>query len=141
MNSVVESAMVELATTRARPDDPTEPVFTDAYRTAARAFGRAVEQARRALSEQGKDATQLHGYTWHANRHTFASRLVMAGVDLLTVQKLGGWRTLSMVQRYAHLAPGHLRAAVERLAPERTTLARNYPATLERADAASRGVS
>jgi len=39
----------------------------------------------------------------------------MAGVDLLSVQKLGGWRTLSMVQRYAHLAPDHLRAAVERL--------------------------
>jgi hypothetical protein len=38
----------------------------------------------------------------------------MAGVDLLSVQKLGGWRTLSMVQRYAHLAPDHLRAAVER---------------------------
>ena len=37
------------------------------------------------------------------------------GVDLLTVQKLGGWRTLSMVQRYGHLAPDHLRAAAERL--------------------------
>ena len=36
----------------------------------------------------------------------FASRLVMAGVDLLSIQKLGGWRTLSMVQRYAHLVPG-----------------------------------
>ena len=51
----------------------------------------------------------------HCNRHTFASRLVIARVDLLSVQKLGGWRTLSMVQRYAHLAPDHLRAAVERL--------------------------
>ena len=141
MNSVVQSAMVELATTRGRPDDPTEPVFTDAYRTVARRFGRAVEQARRALSEQGDDATHLHGYTWHANRHTFASRLVMAGVDLLTVQRLGGWRTLSMVQRYAHLAPGHLRAAVERLAPEPAALARNYPAPPERVDAGSRGVS
>ena len=39
----------------------------------------------------------------------------MAGVDLLTVKELGGWRTLSMVQRYAHLAPAHLHAAVERL--------------------------
>jgi site-specific recombinase XerD len=51
----------------------------------------------------------------HCNRHTFASRLVMGVVDLLSVQRLGGWRTLSMVQRYAHLAPDHLRAAVERL--------------------------
>ena len=53
--------------------------------------------------------------TWHALRHTFASRLVAAGVDLRTVQELGGWRTLSMVQRYAHLSPGHLVAAVEKI--------------------------
>jgi len=32
------------------------------------------------------------------------------------VKELGGWRTLAMVQRYAHLAPDHLRAAVEQLA-------------------------
>jgi len=47
--------------------------------------------------------------------NTFASRLVMAGVDLRTVQQLGGWQSLAMVQRYAHLAPEHVRAAVERL--------------------------
>jgi site-specific recombinase XerD len=63
----------------------------------------------------GRDASSLEGYTWHCNRHTFASRLVMAGVDLRTVQELGGWRSLSMVQRYSHMAPGHLRDAVERL--------------------------
>ena len=65
----------------------------------------------------GKDGSRLGGYTWHCNRHTFASRLVMAGVDLRTVQTLGGWRTLAMVQRYSHLAPDHLRQAVERLVP------------------------
>lgn len=32
-----------------------------------------------------------------------------------SVQVLGGWRTLTMVPRYSHLAPAHLRAAVERL--------------------------
>jgi site-specific recombinase XerD len=70
-----------------------------------------------ALSEGGKDASRLDGYTWHCNRHTFASRLVMAGVDLRTVQELCGWNTLGMVQRYAHLAPDHLAEAVERLVP------------------------
>ena len=45
----------------------------------------------------------------------FAARLVMAGVDPRTVQELGGWRTLGMVQRYAHLAPERLAAAVERI--------------------------
>jgi hypothetical protein len=39
----------------------------------------------------------------------------MAGVDLRSVQELGGWRTLAMVQRYSHLSPDHLRAAVDRL--------------------------
>ncbi|MFB3816028.1 MAG: tyrosine-type recombinase/integrase [Candidatus Methylomirabilales bacterium] len=50
------------------------------------------------------------------NRHTFASRLAMAGVDLYTVQRAGGWKTAIMVQRYAHLSPDHMRAAMEKLA-------------------------
>ena len=49
-------------------------------------------------------------------RHTFASRLAMSGVDLRTIQELGGWASLAMVQRYAHLSPGHKADAVERLA-------------------------
>jgi site-specific recombinase XerD len=88
-----------------------------------------VEWARRALVGAGKDASRLEGYTWHCNRHTFASRLVMARVDLRTVQALGGWRTLAMVQRYSHLAPDHLREAVERLVPAGqgpTALRENY---------------
>jgi integrase len=66
-------------------------------------------------SDQGEESTRLDGVTWHALRHTFASRLVAAGVDLRAVQELGGWRTLAMVQRYAHLSPGHLLAAVEKI--------------------------
>ena len=56
------------------------------------------------------------GVSLHTLRHTFASRLVMAGVDLRTVQELGGWSDLSMVQRYAHVSPSHKAAAVERIA-------------------------
>ena len=48
----------------------------------------------------------------HDLRHTFASHLVMKGVDLRTVAKLGGWRDIQMVMRYAHLAPDHLKGAV-----------------------------
>jgi site-specific recombinase XerD len=57
----------------------------------------------------------LVGFTWHCLRHTFASRLVMAGVDLRTVQELLGHKTIAMTCRYAHLAPAHKLAAVERL--------------------------
>lgn len=39
----------------------------------------------------------------------------MAGVDLRTIQHLGGWKTLSMVERYTHLSPDHTRQAIERL--------------------------
>src|SRR3989449_589980 len=126
MNSVVRSVLFDVGAQRARPNDPDELVFTGAYRTVARAFSQAVSRAQTALRVAGKDATHLDGYTWHGNRHSFASRLVMAGVDLRTVQELGGWKTLSMVQRYAHLAPGHLQAAVERLVPTNAVeLARN----------------
>ncbi|HEY4962283.1 MAG TPA: tyrosine-type recombinase/integrase, partial [Terriglobales bacterium] len=48
-------------------------------------------------------------YSWHCNRHTFASRLVMAGGDLRTDPK--------MTWRYSHLAPSHQQRAVDRLVP------------------------
>lgn len=52
---------------------------------------------------------------FHTLRHTFASWLVMDGVALYTVQKLLGHASLAMTERYAHLAPDALRAAVGRL--------------------------
>ena len=115
MNATVRSVFLDASLNRKRTDEPDEQVFPMAYRTVARVFERTVRTAQAALRDAGKDASLLEGYTWHCNRHSFASRLVMAGVDLLSIQRLGGWRTLSMVQRYAHLAPDHLRAAVERL--------------------------
>src|SRR2546427_7810493 len=126
MNSVVRSVLFDLGTRRQRPNDPEERISVGASRPVARTFSQAVAHAQTALRGSGEDASRLDGYTWHANRHSFASRLVMASVDLRTVQELGGWKTLGMVQRYAHLAPSHLRAAVERLVPTNTMeLARN----------------
>jgi len=56
----------------------------------------------------------LQGLRWHdATRHTFATRLVQGGVDIYTVQKLGRWKTISMVQRYAHHYPESLRPSIE----------------------------
>jgi len=69
-----------------------------------------------------EDSTKTAGirdFTWHDLRHTFASRLVMAGVDLTTVAALMGHMRIQMTMRYAHLAPDHKQDAVERLCVSR----------------------
>ncbi len=63
---------------------------------------------------------RMDRFPWHDLRHTFASRLVMAGVDLRTVQELMGHKNITMTVRCAHLAPAHQREAIERMAQERT---------------------
>ncbi|MCZ6541884.1 MAG: site-specific integrase, partial [Nitrospinae bacterium] len=57
----------------------------------------------------------IKDFTFHDLRHTFASQLVMKGVDITTIKELLGHRTLTMTLRYAHLAPGHKVNAVELL--------------------------
>jgi site-specific recombinase XerD len=59
------------------------------------------------------DVTQK--VVFHTLRHTYASWLVMGGVDLYTIQKLMGHKSHQMTQRYAHLAPEHLEKAVNSL--------------------------
>jgi len=126
VNSLARGAVLDVAPRRQRPGDPGECVSNAAYRTTARAFERAVEAAHATLAAAGKDTNRLDGYTWHCNRHTWASRLVMAGLGLRTLQELGGWRTLGMVERYSHLNPEHLHAAVERLVPTSSADALRY---------------
>lgn len=78
------------------------------YRSMDKLLAKACEDA-------GLDGT---GISLHTLRHTFASRLVMSGADLRTIQILGGWRDLSLVQRYSHLSPGHCQQAIERIVEE-----------------------
>lgn len=51
----------------------------------------------------------------HILRHTCASRLVQAGVDIKRVQEFLGHKTISMTLRYAHLAPNHLNECAQAL--------------------------
>jgi integrase len=122
MNSLVRDVLTELASARKRIGDPRGAVFADAPRRPEDFFPPAVKRARTALAGAAQDPAQLDGYTWHANRHTWASRLTMAGVDPRTIMALGGWSNMGMLARYSHLTPGHLQAAVEKLVPTPVTL-------------------
>lgn len=84
-------------------------VFRDAGRDSQHNY-------RRWFNEASMEA-KVANYSWHCNRHTFASRLVMAGVDLRTVAEVMGHICIQMAKRYAHLAPQHSRATVDRLLP------------------------
>ena len=56
----------------------------------------------------------IQNASWHTLRHTTASRLVMAGVPLPTVKEVLGHRSIQTTLRYAHLAPSHIQAAMEK---------------------------
>jgi integrase len=59
---------------------------------------------------------KLRDFRFHDCRHTFASHLVQKGVELYRVQVLMGHADSKMTQRYSHLTPGDLAAAVALLA-------------------------
>jgi site-specific recombinase XerD len=71
-----------------------------AYTNIPRSFNSALRRA------------SIKDFTFHDLRHTFASHLVMAGVDLTTIRELLGHKTLTMTLRYAYLAPSHKVKAV-----------------------------
>jgi integrase len=66
-------------------------------------FGKALRKA------------AIVNFSWHDLRHTFASRLAMAGVPIRNIAELMGHSELQTTLRYAHLAPGYLADAVEYL--------------------------
>ena len=60
-------------------------------------------------------AAGIMDFRFHDLRHTFGSRLAMAGVPMRTIQELMGHHSVVVTERYAHLAAGHLHEAVMRL--------------------------
>ena len=76
--------------------------------------GKELVNIRRRFQNALREAG-IERFVFHDLRHTFASHLVMAGVDLMTVKEFLGHKRLEMTLRYAHLAPDHKRAAINRL--------------------------
>jgi integrase len=60
--------------------------------------------------------TGLDGVSWHTLRHTFASRLAMAGAMEGTIAELLRHSGTALVKRYAHLSDSHLRSEIEKVA-------------------------
>ena len=70
--------------------------------------------------------------TPHTMRHTAITRLVEAGIDLPTIQRISGHKTLAMVLRYAHVSGAHVDAAMQaldRTSPEPRAPAENAAST------------
>lgn len=61
-------------------------------------------------------------FTVHSLRHTFASRLVQAGMSLYAVSQLLGHSDTSMTQRYAHLAPSQVSQQAADILNKRETI-------------------
>ena len=76
--------------------------------------GQPLTYLKTAWSRVLRDAS-IEGFRWHDLRHTFASNLVMKGVNLNTVRELLGHSDISMTLRYAHLSSEHKAEAVQKL--------------------------
>jgi integrase len=61
------------------------------------------------------ERAEIDDFTVHDWRHHWASHCVMAGIDLITIMKMGGWKSLRMVQRYASVGVEHMRASINKL--------------------------
>lgn len=70
-----------------------------------------VQAAKTAL-RRAYDEAGVHAPPWKTLRHTFASRLAMAGVSMTAVARLMGHSTMAITDRYAHLSPKYLEGAM-----------------------------
>jgi integrase len=92
-----------------RSDATAEQASHPGFKYQGKPIGWANTRAwRQALARAG-----IEDFRWHDLRHTWASWHVQRGTPLNVVQEMGAWESESMVRRYAHLAPAHLRQHAE----------------------------
>ena len=97
------------------------PVPPDAQEICARLPLTITANALRRDFAQARTALALSHVHFHDLRHTYASWLIQAGVDLISLKSLMGHSTLQMTSRYAHLEDANLDAAVARLGGQTVT--------------------
>jgi integrase len=85
------------------------PVYVFAYK------GKPVRQVNTKAWRKALERARIPDFRWHDLRHTWASWHVQAGTPLHALQELGGWETVSMVRRYAHLSSEHLAVYADRM--------------------------
>src|SRR4029077_14765986 len=72
-----------------------------------------IEKAfRRVVENAGMNPKEV---VRHTLRHTAITHLVQAGIDLPTVKRISGHKTLQMVERYSHQNGAHIQAAMDKL--------------------------
>jgi len=77
--------------------------------------GKPIKQANTRAWHLALNRAGVTDFRWHDLRHTWATWQRQARTPTHELQRLGGWRTGAMVERYAHLAPDHLATAASRL--------------------------
>jgi integrase len=69
-----------------------------------------IGQHDRRVFERACRDVGIEDFHWHDLRHTWASWHAQQGTPLMVLKELGGWETMEMVQKYAHLSPSHIAA-------------------------------
>lgn len=77
--------------------------------------GKPINSANTKAWQAARKRAGIEDFRWHDLRHTWATWQRQAGTPTHELQRLGGWRTGAMVERYAHLAPDHLAQSASRL--------------------------
>ncbi len=83
------------------------PVYVFTYK------GRPVKQVHGKAWQAALKRAGIENFRWHDLRHTWASWHVQNGTPMHILQQLGGWHSMEMVQKYAHLSSEHLAPYVE----------------------------
>lgn len=97
------------------PENPNDLIFATKDNRRMKQVSDSFMNAVNALNlNEGVEDRRMK-VVFHTLRHSCASHLAMAGVDLATIQNILGHKSLAMTERYSHLSNSHVRNAINRL--------------------------